>query len=215
MMLFVLSAVLLISFIVEDSFAEWEKVQIKNEKVNHIHPNMTFNFFYKTNVTEAEFYLSIDNSSFNFKFDDNTNANIELKIPKNYPLSEAAFNYAFLILADQTELDIGSFTSSNCFNEISVIVTDIQHLELITRFIPEATIDDYVSEFVPNHCLPKTIAEYENNPFILSPLKQQQKGVNIGDIQCKFPLKLHIKDGTNPLCIKSKTFEVLVKRGYF
>ncbi len=210
--LIIISIVFLIPFVMGDSFAEWEKFQIKNDKVSHIHPNMTFNFFYNTNVTDTEFYLSSNNEIFNFKFDEQINANIGLKIPKNYPLSDI-FPNPIAILADQTEQDVGLFTSSNCFNEVTVITNDIQRMELIGVPSMSKSYDDYQSESVPRHCLSQTIVEYEEY-LPLTPREQIKNGIIAENTICLNHLELIFKPNDSPVCIKPSTAEKLIERGW-
>lgn len=53
-----------------------------------------------------------------------------------------------------------------------------------------------------------------SSPY-MTPFKQLEQGVLIEDIACIDDKHLFIKDNSKPLCLKQKTFEILMSRGYF
>ena len=53
-----------------------------------------------------------------------------------------------------------------------------------------------------------------SSPY-MGPFRQLEQGMLIEDITCIGDKLLFIKDNSKPLCLKQKTFEILMKRGYF
>lgn len=136
----------------------------------------------------------------------------EIKIPKNFPLSNTPVNTGKEIIVLNNGMEIlPKLTVTDCFYEYSFSIENSTTIEMIPAYHP--TFAPFVAQDVPDYCLEKTIAEYDHS--YISPLKQFKDGVAVDEIICKNNLFLTAKssDGS-PTCVTYHTGLKLLERGW-
>lgn len=147
----------------------------------------------------------------------NSTGTLVLKIPKNLPtpasLIHSSWSHAEkpFVLADGDEIMFDA-TEDSCYYQYNIPIGNQTNLEIIYSVIAAGTWKLYSPlEFDESH---PCYAEVFDVKSVKSPLKQFKSGIPFDEIQCKDNLVLIQKSDGSPACVKPKSINTLILRGW-
>ena len=129
-------------------------MQLSLDAVSFFGINYAQASFNYTNVTLLEM-IGDQREGISVMFE-GTNGLFEIKIPKNFPLSNTSNDDKIIILSNGIEI-LPKFAATDCFYEYSFSIENSTTIEMIPTYNP--TFAPFTAQDVPDYCLEKTIVE--------------------------------------------------------
>jgi len=198
---------------VENSFAEekWGEFYVSGKMLYaEFEGQKFFKIFHHLSNGHIEKLEHVKGGFSIFINDHELGSNLEIKIPRNFPVSnieEGPIRDKLLVAINgSVTLDFEKITTE-CFYEFFISLPEnSQRVDLFWTILP-STIP-FKGEEVSENCIKKIMG-------ILPPKIQIKNGINYNEILCKEKFKLIFKHHDNsPACVKTKTAEKLIERGW-